>query len=89
MRVDLHSESGHAGPWVATLLAIAAAVVAAIGVGSDSDTTTIIGIALFAVAIVASTQVPHYWMRRVYRRLDRITDSSDPDKYDGPRRIEL
>lgn len=38
--------------------------------------------------IVLATQVPHLWMRKVYRRIDRITDSSDPDKYDGPRRIE-
>lgn len=83
------SERGHVGPWAATIFAIAAAIVAAIGIGNDSDGVQIVGVALFALAIIFATQVPHYWMRKVYRRIDRITDSSDPDKYDGPRRIEL
>ena len=83
------SESGHVGPSVASILGIAAAIVTGIGISGDSDITQIVGVALFGAAIVLATQVPHLWMRRVYRRIDRITDSSDPDKYDGPRRIEL
>ena len=83
------SESGHFGAGGASTLGIAAAIVTGIGISGDSDITQIVGVALFGAAIVLATQMPHLWMRRVYRRIDRITDSSDPDKYDGSQRIEL
>ena len=83
------SERGHVGPGVAAALAVAAAVVAALGIHGGSDTLGIIGVALFGAAIVVGTQVPHLWLRKLYRRIDRITDESDPDKHVGRPRIEL
>jgi hypothetical protein len=83
------SERGHVGPGVASLLGVAGAVVAAIGIHGGSETTEIIGVALFGAAIVVGTQVPHLWLRKTWRRIDRITDETDPDKHVGRDRIEL
>lgn len=88
-RAGANAERGHVGPGLAAALAIAAAVVAAIGIHGGSDTMEIVGMALFGAAIVFGTQVPHLWLRRLYRRIDRITDESDPDKHVGRPRIEL
>jgi Kef-type K+ transport system membrane component KefB len=71
------------------MLGIAAAVVAAIGIHGGSDTLEIVGVALFAGAIVIGTSVPHLWLRRLYRRIDRLAGDDDPDKHVGRDRIEL
>ena len=88
-RQNIASERGHVGPTVSGILGIAAAVVASIGIHGGSDTLEIIGVALFGAAIVGATAVPHLWLRKVWRRIDRITDESDPDKHVGRDRIEL
>ncbi|HYM16812.1 MAG TPA: hypothetical protein VEZ14_14765 [Dehalococcoidia bacterium] len=88
MRKAKHSERGHVGSTTATLLAIAATVVLAVGLGKDSHAVEITGVILFGAAFVLATQVPHLWLRKMYRRLDRITDESDPDRHAGFR-IEL
>ncbi len=86
----LKSEQGHVGPTLSSVCAIAAVVVASIGIGVDSKVTEIIGVALFGMAIVGATQVPHLWIRKVWRRIDRITDDTDPDRHTEPGlRIEL
>lgn len=43
------SERGHVGPTLASIIAIAAAIVAGVGIGNDSDTILIIGVVLFAI----------------------------------------
>jgi hypothetical protein len=83
------SERAHVGPGVAAALGVAAAIVAALGIHGGSETMEITGVALFGAAIVVGTQVPHLWLRRLYRRIDRIADESDPDKHVGRDRIEL
>ncbi len=83
------SERGHVGPGVAAAVAIAGVWFAAVGIHGGSDTTEIIGVAMLGAAIVIGTQVPHLWLRKLYRRIDRITDESDPDKHVGRPRIEL
>jgi hypothetical protein len=85
MKLNLRSEQGHVGSSVGSLVGIAAAVVAAIGISADSDITEIVGVGLFGLAIVLATQVPHLWLKKIYRRIDRITDESDPDRHEGFR----
>ena len=86
----LNSERGHVGPTMSAIFGIAAAIIASIGIGFDSKVTEIIGIALFGLAIVGATMVPHLWIQKVWRRLDRITDETDPDRHTEPGvRIEL
>jgi len=82
-------ERGHVGTTLAAALGIAGAACAAIGIHGGSETTEIVGVALFGAAIVLGTAVPHLWLRKIYRRIDRITDESDPDKHVGRSRIEL
>ena len=81
----LGSERGHVGPTTASLIAIGATVVTAIGISSRSHAAEIIGVALFGVALVVAFQIPHWWLRKIYRRIDRITDESDPDRHEGFR----
>lgn len=81
----LNSERGHVGPTTASLLAIGATIAAAIGIGIESKTVEIIGVALLGTALVAAMQVPHLWLRKIYRRIDRITDETDPDRHEGFR----
>jgi hypothetical protein len=88
MLKQLNSERGHVGPTTASLVAIGATVVTAVGISSTSHALEIIGVALFGFALVAALQVPHWWLRKIYRRLDRITDESDPDRHERFR-IEL
>lgn len=88
MLQKLNSERGHVGPTVASLVAIAAGIVGSLGIGFESKAMQIVGVGLFAFAIVAATQVPHLWIRKVWRRVDRMTDESDPDRHTSFR-IEL
>jgi hypothetical protein len=86
----LKSEDGHVGPTTASVAAIAAGIVASLGIGFDSKSMEIIGVALFSAAIVVGLAAPHLWIRKVWRRLDRITDDSDPDRdVQSRRRIEF
>ena len=80
VRATLNSERGHVGPTTASLVAIAATIVTAIGIGTDSDVVEIVGVGLFGLCLVAAFQIPHWWLRKIYRRIDRITDESDPDR---------
>lgn len=85
MRTRLRSDQGHVGPSTASLAGVAAAIVTAVGLGMESKVTEIIGVALFGLAIVLATQAPHLWLRKIYRRIDRITDESDSDRHEGFR----
>ena len=82
MKLNLGGEQGHIGPTVAGLTGIAAGVVAAIGIGIDSKLMEIVGVGLFSLAIFGATAVPHLWLSKIYRRIDRITDESDPDRHE-------
>jgi hypothetical protein len=62
--------------------------VTAIGIGRDSHLVEITGVVLFGLTMAAAIQAPHLWLRKVYRRLDRITDEKDPDRHEGFR-VEL
>jgi hypothetical protein len=85
IRKTLASEHGHVGPTTMSLVAIAATIVTAIGIGADSDAVEIVGVGLFGLALVAAFQIPHWWLRKIYRRIDRITDENDPDRHDNFR----
>ena len=78
----LNSERGHVGPTTASLVAIAATIVTIVGITSDSDIVEIIGVGLFGLGLVAAFQIPHWWLRKIYRRIDRITDETDPDRHE-------
>ncbi len=79
---NLNSERGHVGPTTASLLAIAAMIVASIGIGVESKIVEIAGVVLFGLTLLAALQVPHWWLRKIYRRIDRITDETDPDRHE-------
>lgn len=86
----LNSEQGHVGPTSASFIAIAAGIVASLGIGFDSKVMEIVGVGLFSGAIVIGLMAPHFWIVKVWRRIDRITDDSDPDRHTGPGlRIEF
>ena len=87
--MKLNSERGHVGPSLAGMLGIAGAIIAAIGIHGGSDTLEIVGVALFGGAIVLATVVPHLWLRKIWRRIDRMAPDDDPDKHVGGNRIEL
>lgn len=90
MRHALNSEQGHVGSTVAGLFAIVAGIVASLGIGLESKVVEIVGVCLFAFALVLGTQAVHLWHRKVARRLDRMTDENDPDRDVRPRlRIEF
>ena len=78
----LSSQRGHVGPTTASLVAVGAAIVTAIGVTSESHVVEVFGIALFGLGLVAAFQIPHWWLRKIYRRIDRITDDTDPDRHE-------
>jgi hypothetical protein len=78
----LHSERGHVGSTVASLVAIAATIVTAIDIGASSHVVQIVGVSLLGLTIVMALQVPHWWLRKLYRRIDRITDETDPDRHE-------
>ena len=65
---------------MSSVMGIAAGIVTALGIGFDMKAMEIVGVGLFAGAIVLSTVAPHLWIRKVWRRLDRITDETDPDR---------
>jgi hypothetical protein len=82
IRIALNSERGHVGPTTMSLVAIAATIVTAVGLSSESHVVEIIGVAMFGACLVAAFQIPHWWLRKIYRRIDRITDDSDPDRHE-------
>jgi hypothetical protein len=86
----LASEHGHVGTTTASIAAIAAGIAASLGIGLDSKALEIVGVGLFSGAIVVGLAAPHLWIRKVWRRLDRITDETDPDRDVSPGlRIEF
>ncbi|MBF6600001.1 MAG: hypothetical protein IVW36_05790 [Dehalococcoidia bacterium] len=76
------SERGHAGSTLSGLAAVIATIVTAVAIGGGWTALEIAGVILFGLALLGATQVPHLWLRKVYRRLDRITDESDPDRHE-------
>lgn len=88
MRGRLTSEQGHVGPTLAAAVAIVAGIVASLGIGLDVKALAIVGVGLLSAALVLSTVPPHLWIRKVWRRIDRITDETDPDR-DASGRIRI
>lgn len=80
MLKSLNSERGHVGSTVGSLIAVAAAIVGSLGIGFDSKVMGIVGVSLFAAAFVIGSQATHLWIGKAFRRLDRLTDDSDPDR---------
>lgn len=76
----INSERGHVGSTMASLVAIAATVATAIGISAESHVVQIIGVSLFGLTMLMALQVPHWWQRKIYRRIDRIADESDPER---------
>lgn len=71
-------EEGHAGAALASLLAVAGTVVLAIGLTGGTDAVRVAGAVLMGLAVLVSVNAPHEWLKRVYKRLDRISPE-DPD----------
>jgi len=89
LRSLLHAERGHIGSGAATLLGLASAIVLALALMGDSDALAIAGAILVGLGIAVAGNAPHVWVRRLYRRLDRIAPD-DPDARPNTRiRIEL
>ncbi len=80
----VHScEEGHMGAALASLLAIAATVVLAIGLTGSSDAVRVAGAVLMGLAVLVSVNAPHEWLKRVYKRLDRISPEDPDAKLEG------
>ncbi|OGO52407.1 MAG: hypothetical protein A2148_05780 [Chloroflexi bacterium RBG_16_68_14] len=75
-------EEGHVGPGIASLLALAGAILLPIGLSGDSDGLSIAGAALLGLGVIVGANAPHLWARRIYRRLDRMAPD-DPDAHTG------
>jgi hypothetical protein len=80
VRKHVISERGHVGTTFGSLIGIAAAVVVSLGIAFDWQVAEIVGVMLFAGAFVVATQSGHLASGKVSRRLDRLTDDSDPDR---------
>lgn len=82
-------ERGHIGVALATLLGVTAAAVLVAGIAADSDAVMIIGAILAGLGIVVTANAPHIWVRRVYRRLDRVSPEDPDARPDESLRIEF
>jgi hypothetical protein len=75
----LHSERGHIGVTLASLLAVAGTILLAIGLGHDRSGMSVGGAIVLGVGSLLGMQAPHIWMRSVYRRLDKV----DPNDHEA------
>jgi hypothetical protein len=75
-----NSERGHIGSTFGSLIGIVAGIVVSLGIGFDLWVMEIVGVILFAGAFVIATQSSHLSTGKASRRLDRLTDDSDPDR---------
>ena len=74
----LHSERGHAGVSVATVLMLAGTVLLAVGLGNETTGLSVAGAVVLGLGSILGANAPHIWMRSVYRRLDKL-DPEDPE----------
>ena len=75
---NLRSERGHAGVTLGSTIAIVGTVLLAIGLGHDTSTLSMVGAIVLGAGTLVGINTPHIWLRRIYRRLDRISPD-DPD----------
>ena len=78
----VRSERGHAGVTLGSTVTIVGTVLLAIGLGNDSSTLSMIGAIVLGVGTLVGINAPHIWLRRIYRRLDRVSPG-DPDVRTG------
>jgi hypothetical protein len=93
----LNSERGHVGSTVPSLVAVAATIVTAIGIGRDSHVVEIIGVVLFGLTMAAAIQAPRSGMGGP-RRLSRTwhgckpfthnTAVTTPGRFGGPLSLQ-
>jgi hypothetical protein len=76
----VNSERGHVGSTFGSLIGIAAGIVVSLGIGFELKAMEIVGVVLFAGALAIATQSGHLSIGKAFRRLDRLTDDSDPDR---------
>jgi hypothetical protein len=73
LRAANDDERGHAAPLIPSLAGAAGAVVLAIGVAADSDVAAIVGGAVLAVGLLATTLAYHVAIDYgIYKRLDDL-----------------
>ena len=79
---NLGSERGHAGVTFGSTIVIVGTVLLAIGLGHDSSTLSMVGVIVLGAGTLVGINAPHIWLRRIYRRLDRVSPA-DPDVRTG------
>jgi hypothetical protein len=74
-----NSDRGHGGAGLATTLAIIGTALLAIGLGNESTVVGVIGALVLGSAVVAAITASHFWLRSIYRRLDKV----DPEDHEA------
>ncbi len=83
LRKHLNDEHGHGGAGLTTVLAIVGTAALAIGLGNENNTVSVIGALVLGSAVVACITASHFWLRSIYRRLDKVDPEDSeamPDK---------
>jgi len=71
--VKLQNEHGHLGADLTSVMAIVGTVLLAIGLGNDTTSLSVAGAIVLGLSSILGVNAPHFWLRSVYRRLDRVS----------------